>query len=93
MKGWLGEGRGLPFSGEVGDVEGSITAVVGVGLGLADVPADVAGAVRVRAKGNRYLGVGEATQQPGRGIVVVEALARCGGRDLNAATRDEVAFG
>ena len=51
----------MPFAGGVGDIEGSITAVVGVGLGLADVPADVAGAVRVRAKGNRYLGVGEAT--------------------------------
>ena len=53
MKGWLGEGRGLPFSGGVGDVEGSIAAVVGVALGLADVPADIAGAVRVRAKGDR----------------------------------------
>ena len=64
-----------------------------MGLGLADVPADVAGAVRVRAKGNRYLGVGEATQQPSRGIVVVEALAGCGGRDLNAATRIVRALG
>ena len=58
----LGEGRGLPFAGRVGDVEGSVATVVSVGLGLADVPADVAGAVCVRAKGDGYLGVGEATQ-------------------------------
>ena len=93
MKGRLDEGRGLPFAGGVGDVEGSITAVVGVGLSLADVPADIAGAVRVRAKGDGYLGVGEATQQPRRGVLVVEALARCGGRDLNATTRIVGAFG
>ena len=62
MKGWLVEGCGFPFAVGVGDVEGSVAAVVSVGLGLADVPADVAGAVCVRAKGDGYLGVGEATQ-------------------------------
>ena len=81
------------LAGGVGDIEGPVAAVVGVGLGLADVPADVAGAVRVRAKGDGHLGVGEATQQPGRGVVIVEPLARCGGRDLNAATRIVGAFG
>ena len=76
-----------------GDIEGSVAAVVGMCLGLADVPADVAGAVRVRAKSNRHLGMGKATQKPGRGIVVVQALARCGGRDLNAAARIVGALG
>ena len=85
MKGWLGEGCGFPFAGGVGDVEGSVATVVGVCLGLTDVPANVAGAVCVRAKSDRHLGVGKAAQQSGRGIVVFEALARCGGRDLNAA--------
>ena len=43
--------------------------------------------------GDGYLGMGEAVQQPRRGVIVVEALARCGGRDLNAATRIVGAFG
>lgn len=78
MKGWLGEGCEFPFTGGVRDVEGSITAVVDVGLGLADAPANIAGSVRIRTKGNRHLGMGKATQQPGRGIVVVQVLARRG---------------
>ena len=87
MKGWLGEGCGLPFAGGVGDVEGSVAAAVGMGLGLADIPANITGAVRIRAKGNGRLSMGKAAQKAGRGIVVVEPLARCGGRDLNAAAR------
>ena len=57
----LGEGCGFPFAGGVGDAEGSVAAVVGVCLGFTDVPADVAGAVCVRAKSDRHLGVGKAT--------------------------------
>ena len=92
MKGWLGEGRGFPFAGGVGDIEGPVVAVVGVGLGLADVPANITGAVRVRAKSNRHLGMGKATQEAGRGVVVVESLARRGSRDLNAPIRVVCAF-
>lgn len=91
MKGWLGEGCEFPFAGGVRDVEGSITAVVDVGLGLADAPANIAGSVRIRTKGNRHLGMGKATQQPGRGIVVVQALARCGPRcDERAGDRNRL---
>ena len=77
----------------MGDIEGSVAAVVGVGLGLADVPANIAGAVRVRAKGDGHLGVGEAAQQPRRGVIVVEALTRRGGRDFDTATRIVRALG
>ena len=81
------EGDGLPCSGIAGDIKRAVSTAIGECIGIADAPADIAGAVRIRPKRDGDVCMGKTLEQTEGGIIIVYAFAHTGRGNFDTSVR------